>query len=295
MTDHSAKTFIVTGANTGVGLETARGLARAGARVVLTVRSAKKGEAALDELRRDTGSDKLSFEILDLGSFGSIEAAAEKLSERCDRIDGLINNAGLGAASEGRTEDGLPLVMGVNYVGPFLLTRRLLPRLLETAREEGQARVVNVSSLAHRFARRFDPENLLPDPRPRARDAYSESKLANLLHARELARRHGGEGLHAHAVHPGFVASDFGRAEHFPGPWQLVFKATRPLQISPAKGARPSLHAALSEEAGRTNGLYWTKATPSDPYLPEDAETVQARLWAETESLIEAERGSASA
>jgi dehydrogenase/reductase SDR family protein 13 len=286
MTDHSHKVFIVTGANSGVGLETAKGLARRGVRVIMTARDPQKGERAMAEVAKEAGGDKLHLQMLDLASLKDVDAAADQLLADHPRIDGLINNAGLGSAVKGRTEDGFDLVMGTNHLGPFRLTQRLLDRLLYTAGEHGEARVVNVSSLAHNFARRFDPEDLMPEPRPRLRDAYAESKMANLLHARELARRYGERGLRAHAVHPGFVDSGFFRPEHFPGTWQLIDKVSKPMQISPAEGAKPSLHAALSDEAGRTNGRYFVKEQAKEPYLPENAERVQERLWARTEALI---------
>ena len=295
MTDHAAKTFVVTGANSGVGLETARGLARTGASVVMTARNREKGEAALADIRASTGNDKVRLQMLDLASLASVQRAAEELGDACDRLDVLVNNAGLGTAQPGRTEDGFELTMGTNHIGPFALTEALLPHLLDTARRHGEARIVNVSSLAHNFARRFDPNELMPARGTRGRDAYSESKLANLLHARELAARYGEEGLIAHAVHPGFVDSGFLRPEHFPGPWQLVNKVTKPLQISAVEGAKPSLYAALSDEAGRLNGFYWVKERTKPPYLPNDVQAVQRQLWATTEGLIANARSGAVA
>ena len=294
MAGHEAKTFVVTGANSGVGLETARGLASTGAAVVMTARDREKGQRALDDVYGTTGNDRLHLQLLDLADLESVRRAAAELSEAHDRIDVLVNNAGLGTTAKGRTKDGFELVMGTNHVGPFALTRALLPTLLATAEGIGQARVVNVSSLAHNFARSFDPDDLMPEGAGPNR-AYADSKMANLLHARELAARYGDQGLIAHAVHPGFVDSDFMRPEHFPGAWQLVYKVTKPIQVTPEEGAKPSLHCALSEEAGRLNGFYWTKQKTKAPYLPEDVEQVQRRLWERTEVLIaEARRPTAA-
>ena len=285
-------TFVVTGANSGVGLETARGLARAGADVVMTARNRQKGEAALADVRRSASSDTVRLQMLDLASLADIARAADDLLSSCGRIDGLINNAGLGAAKSGVTEDGLELIVGTNHVGAFALTESLMPRILETARARGSARVVNVSSLAHKFARGFAAEKVTwRGPAPSAHRAYADSKMANLLHARELARRHGEAGLRAHAVHPGFVDSGFMRPEHYPGLWQLVYKLSKPIQVSPETGAKPSLHAALSEEAGRLNGFYFVKEEPQTPHLPEDAQGVQEALWAKTEAVLAEARG----
>ena len=289
MTNHEAKTFVVTGANSGVGLETARGLARTGGTVVMTARNREKGEAALADVRASTGNDKLRLQMLDLASLASVQRAAEELAEGCARIDVLVNNAGLGSTAKGETEDGFELVMGTNHIGPFALTRALLPRLLDTADRHGEARVVNLSSIAHNFARGFDPDDPMPEGAgPSA--AYANSKMANLLHARELAARYGARGLIAHAVHPGFVDSGFMRPEHFPGFWQLVYKISKPIQVSPEEGAKPSLHCALSDEAGKLNGFYWVKEETKAPRLPADVEDVQRRLWERTEALIDAAR-----
>ncbi|MEM9810860.1 MAG: SDR family NAD(P)-dependent oxidoreductase, partial [Pseudomonadota bacterium] len=200
------------------------------------------------------------------------------------------NNAGLGSAKGGTTKDGFPVIMGTNHVGTFAFTEAVLPKILETARHHGEARIINLSSAAHQFARKFDPKTIFPPKKSMARDAYSESKLANLLHARELARRHGMHGLRAHAVHPGFVRSDFGRSEHFPGPWQAVFMLTRPLQISAAKGAKTTIAAAISDDAAWNNGLYWDKEKPIAATLPQKADQVAKDLWETTESIL-AEKG----
>jgi dehydrogenase/reductase SDR family protein 13 len=226
------------------------------------------------------------MQIIDLADLSSIKAAAEKLLGE-ERLDVLINNAGLAKASGGKTEDGFDLVMGVNYVGTFALTESLMPILLQTARQKGEARVINLSSAAHQFARKFDPQDLFPEKRGFGRDAYSESKLANLLHAREMARRYGAMGIRAHAVHPGFVSSDFGRKDHFPGVWQLAFLLTKPMQISPEKGAKTTLAAALSDDAAWNNGLYWDKEKPSTPSLPPHPEKMAHALWEETERLLQ--------
>ncbi len=282
---HHLKTFLVTGANTGIGYETAKALAKTGGRVIVGVRSQEKGEETVRSLASETGSEKLSAQIIDLADLSSIRAASERLLGE-ERLDVLVNNAGLANAKGGKTEDGFDLVMGVNHVGTFALTESLMPILLQTARQKGEARVINLSSAAHQFARRFDPEDLMPEKRGFGRDAYSESKLATLLHVREMARRYGAMGIRAHAVHPGFVNSDFGRKDHFPGLWQLAFTLTKPLQISAEKGAKTTIAAALSDDAAWNNGLYWEKEKPSSPTLPQHPEKIAHKLWEETERLL---------
>lgn len=290
MYEHRQKTFVVTGANTGIGYETAKALAKLGARVVITARNAEKGEKAAGALRKDTDNDNVTLQMLDLASLDSIRVAAKKLSEE-DRIDCLINNAGLGTfKSDEKTEDGFDLLMGVNHIGTFAFTESLVDTIKRTAKAHGEARIVNLSSTAHQFARKFDPHDLMPEKRSMGRDAYSESKLANLLHAREMARRYGMSGIRAHAVHPGFVNSDFGRSEHFPGAWQALFLLTKPMQISTEKGAKTSLAAALSDDGAWNNGVYWEKEKPGKPALPPEPDKVAKELWDETERLL-AEKG----
>ena len=272
MGEASGKTFVVTGANSGVGLETARDRA--------------KGERAAADVRDGTGGE-VRLVMLDLADLGDVARAAEELAA-LPRLDVLVNNAGLGTEKEAQTKDGFELTMGTNHVGPFALTEALLPRLLETAERHGEARVVNVSSLAHRVAFEFDPDRVASPTPPRGAPhmAYAHSKLANLLHARELAFRFGANGLRAHAVHPGYVASNFFRPAHASAPMRAMNAVMRPIQVSPEKGARPSLHCALSEEAGRLNGRYWVKERTKAPRLPDDVEAVQRRLWEATEAAI---------
>lgn len=285
MIEHRAKTFVVTGANTGIGFETAKALAQTGGRIILAVRNPVAGQAALQQIHADTGNGNLSVQTLDLADLSSIQHAAKTLTEE-PRIDVLVNNAGLGVAKNGTTKDGFDLVVGTNHFGTFALTEALMSSLLATARQHGEARIINLSSAAHQFARSFDPANLFPEKRGMARDAYSESKLMNLLHVRELARRYGRMGVRAHAVHPGFVNSDFGRSQHFPGAWQALFLLTRPLQISTEKGAKTTVAAALSDDGAWNNGLYWDKEKPATPTLPEDPDKAARALWDTTVSAL---------
>lgn len=285
MIEHKRKTFVVTGANTGIGFETAKALAKLGAKVIVTTRDEEKARETLERLRTAVPDADVHSQLLDLASLASIKAAADALRQE-ERLDVLINNAGLGTAKGGTTAEGFEIIMGTNHIGTFAFTELLMPKIKFTAKQRGEARVINLSSMAHQFARKLDPQDLLPAKRSMGRDAYSESKLCNLLHVKEMARRYGRHGVRAHAVHPGFVNSDFGRSQHFPGPWQALFLLTRPMQISPAKGARTSVVAALSDEGAWGNGLYWDKEKPVNPTLPPQAEKVAKALWDTTERLL---------
>lgn len=282
--DQSGRTAVITGANTGLGYETARALVAHGARVVLAVRNLDKGKAAADLIaRRYPGAD-VSVQELDLTSLTSIESAAESLKGAEDRIDLLINNAGVMTTPKSTTKDGFELQFGTNHLGHFAFTGRLLDRLLETP----GSRVVTVSSTGHRFARsgvRFD--DLHSERRYNRLRAYGQSKLANLLFTYELQRRLAGHPTTALAAHPGASSSELTR--HLPGVIQRVFA---PLAQSADMGALPTLRAATDPAAlgGRyygPGGLFELQGHPkvvasSDRSHDVDA---QARLWSVSEEL----------
>lgn len=274
---------VVTGANTGVGLETARGLAERGFHVVMCSRDPERGRVALEDVRASTGSTSLELVQLDLGSFASVRAAADQILSRHPRIAILVNNAGAVLSDRRTTADGFEATFGVNHLGHFLFTKLLLPALEAGA----PSRIVNVASDAHRasFGLRFD--DLGWERRTyRGFRVYADSKLANILFTRELARRLEGKGVVAHAVHPGVVASRFGWDGDTRGWFAFGVKLVRPLMITPAKGAQTSLHAALSEEAGRTSGLYWSRSRPVKPSRAARDDEAARRLWEESERMI---------
>ena len=276
----SSKTVIVTGANSGIGLATATHLAIAGATVILAVRDMEKGKQAALEIGKATDAAKLHVQKLDLADLKNVQQSANEILSRFPEINLLINNAGLHDLTGGVTADGFNLVFGTNYLGPFLFTSLLTERLLETAARHGQARIVNLASMAHAVAWGFSPEDPIPMPSTKLQhDPYPLSKLCNILHANELARRFGEQGLIAHSVHPGFVRTNILRKEHWPGKWQLLNWPTKPWQISPEKGAKPVLHAALSEEAGALNGRYWVPKGLKKAKLPDDEPAAAKRLW----------------
>ena len=204
--DQTGRTAVITGANTGLGYETARALASKGAHVALAVRNLDKGKAAADLIvRRYPGAD-VSVQELDLTSLASVRAAAEELRTRHDRIDLLINNAGVMMTPKQTTQDGFELQFGTNHLGHFALTGLLLDRVLEAP----GSRVVTVSSNGHRFGSiNFDD---LQSERSYSRTgAYGQAKLANLLFTYELQKRLAGTGTIATAAHPGSSATELGR------------------------------------------------------------------------------------
>ena len=242
------KTFIVTGANTGIGKITARELARQGAHVILACRSKEKTEAVLDELRRDVPGAQVEFVPLDLGSLSSVRTCAHALLARETPIHGLINNAGL-AGQRGQTADGFELQFGTNHLGHYLLTRMLLDRIVAS----GPARIINVSSASHYQAKGIDWDALQKPTRTvTAMREYAVSKLANVLFTKELARRLDATKVTTYAVHPGVVATDVWR--RVPGPARWVIKK---FMITPEEGARSSLRCATAPELAHETGRYY--------------------------------------
>jgi NAD(P)-dependent dehydrogenase (short-subunit alcohol dehydrogenase family) len=235
--DQRGRVAVVTGANSGIGYETARALAAKGARVVLACRNEAKGRDAEQRIRSEATGVDIRFEPLDLGALASVRAFAEKLITNESRLDLLINNAGVMMPPYGRTADGFETQLGTNHLGHFALTGLLI----EPLRRTPKARVVNVSSLAHFIgAIRFDDLHSEGSYSPTR--AYGQSKLANLLFTRELQRRFEASGTDAlaAAAHPGSTRTELQRHS---GPMEAV---VRVFSQQPPEGALPTLYAATA-------------------------------------------------
>lgn len=290
---------LVTGGNSGLGFEVACGLAARGARLLLPVRSAGRGEAALAALRARYPDAEAELLILDLASLNSVAACAADVASRVGALDLLVNNAGVMALSRRQeTADGFEMQFGTNHLGHFALTTRLRP-LLEAA--SGGGTVVTVASLAAcKGAIQFD--DLQSRRRYSPFGAYQQSKLSNLLFARELARRAGENGwnLHSRAAHPGWSSTSIianGPASSLPGPVgkaeQVVGTAIlRIMGQSAARGAEPLLYAALSPAA--RDGDYYgpqgageRRGPPGPAHVPPAAQKISTatRLWDVSERL----------
>ncbi len=273
--DLAGRTFIVTGANSGIGRVTAATLAERGAQVFLACRSVGKGEAVAAPLR--AGGAKAEVLHLDLADLASVRGAAATFLARDLPLHGLINNAGL-AGTRALTRDGFELTFGVNHLGHFLLTRLLEARL----RASAPARVVNVASGAHRSAKGIDFTVLREPARsPGALREYGVSKLANVLFTRELARRWAGSGVTAYALHPGVVATGIWR--RLPGP--LRWLITR-FMISPEEGAGTTIFCATAPELAGVSGRYYDRQGESTPSAVAQDDALAARLWDESEKLV---------
>ena len=242
------KTFIVTGANTGIGKVTATELARGGAHVILACRSKDKTDPVIDEIKRVTGNDKVEFIQLDLSDLESVRTCAKAILDRNIPIHGLINNAGL-AGKHGKTKDGFELTFGTNHLGHYLFTRLLLDRMTAS----GEARIINVSSNSHFRAKRIRWERLQKGTRSiTGMREYEVSKLSNVLFTKELARRLEGTRVTTYAVHPGVTATDAWR--QIPNPFRWFMKR---FMITPEEGAASSLRCATAPELATESGRYY--------------------------------------
>jgi dehydrogenase/reductase SDR family protein 13 len=267
--DLDDRAFLVTGANSGIGRETVLELARRGARMFVAGRSEPKTRPVMDEIAAQTGNRALEFLSLDLGDLASVRACASEFLRSGEPLHGLINNAGL-AGQRGMTDSGFELAFGTNYVGPFLLTALLLDRL----RESAPARIVNVASIGHYRAPGIDFEAVRQRTKTRTGfPEYCVSKLGNVLHAQELARRLQREGVTTYSLHPGSIATDVWRSV----PWPV-----RPLiklrMQSPADGAKTTLYCATSPDLSAESGNYYDECQRKEP-SPTATPQLAAELW----------------
>lgn len=285
----SKKTILITGANSGIGLETARNLAKQDATIIMMARNREKGMAAVEDVRKLSKNDDVHLQLIDLASKSSVRSAAENLLKQHPRIDVLINNAGLIKLEKTLTEDGLETVFAVNHLGPYLLTRLLLDRIANTAKKEGEARIIFVSSALHANNKGISFDDLNWEKRKfSGMQAYGESKLANILTANEIARRYGESGIIAHSVHPGGVKSNIYRNGNIKGIALVITKMVYALiGISLAKGAETPTFLAIDPKAAEVNGKYWVKSKIKAAKLPANEAEVAAKLWTVSAELAE--------
>ncbi len=295
--DLTGKLAVVTGASAGIGVETARALASAGARVVMAVRDTAKGEKAAAQIRESVPEAQLEIRELDLGSLASIRAFGESFRADHDSLDLLINNAGVMACPQAQTSDGFDMQLGTNHLGHFALTGELLPALRKAADAGSDVRIVNLSSRGHfRGGINFD------DPHYRSRpydkfEAYGQSKSANILFTVELEKRLADKGIHSFAVHPGVIATELSRhlnRDDFKAMASRAPAGALTLKSIPA-GAATSVWAATSPDLAGQGGRYLEDVHVAEP--ADEARTqgvaphatdveVAERLWAWSEDQI---------
>lgn len=281
--DQAGRIAVVTGSNTGIGFETAATLAAKNAAVVLACRDRQKADDAIRRIRARTPSARLELIELDLASLASVNRFAEAFRTDHDRLDLLINNAGVMIPPFALTEDGFELQFGCNHLGHFALTGRLVDLLEATP----GARVVNVASLAHRYGA-MDFDNLNAEKGYDKLKSYGQSKLANLLFTFELQRRleRAGSGLMATAAHPGWTGTDLQRHSAF------IMLANRFFAQTPSTGALPTLRAATDPEAAGGDyygprGFYEMRGYPTKVETTPAAKNQDdaRRLWQVSEEL----------
>jgi NAD(P)-dependent dehydrogenase (short-subunit alcohol dehydrogenase family) len=267
------KICIVTGANSGIGKVTAMALAQQGAHLIMVCRSPQKTEPVRQEIIEKTGNGLVDVFYCDFGIQAQIRKVCDEIKAKFERVDVLVNNAGFIAKGYREiTQDGFEKTLAVNHLGYFMMTN-LLGDLLKAA---PSARIVNVSSEAHRFTK-FEANNLQLEKGYSAIKAYALSKLCNVLFTKELAKRLQGTNIITNCLHPGGVGTNF--ASDSTPLFKFIFKIGKYFLISPEKGAETSIFLATAPEAGNYNGEYFdkkaVKKTSSDARNPEYAKV----LW----------------
>lgn len=261
----SGKTVLVTGATSGIGRETARSLATMGARMLVGARDASKGQAVVEELRRAGGAAEVV--LVDQASFASVREAAARIAAVHPSLDVLVNNAGTAIRRRRVTKDGHEATWQTNFLGGYLLTRLLLPLL----KKSPAPRVVNVSSEGHRTGR-IDWSNLDLERGYGGFQAYANTKLAQVLFTRELARRE--PDLRVNALHPGAIATGIWHDVPQPLRWLIG------LVLPPAsKGAGPVVRLASASDVAEVTGQYFMRYKPQEPSQAAQDDATGRRLW----------------
>jgi NAD(P)-dependent dehydrogenase (short-subunit alcohol dehydrogenase family) len=276
------KVCIVTGANGGIGRETALGLAQMGAHVVMVCRNVDRGKMALEDVRRESGNSKVDLLIGDMSSQASVRELAKQTHEKYSRVDVLINNAGGGTGAGTVSADGIEYTLATNHLGPALLTVLLLDLLKASA----PSRVINVSSEAHKGTKDIDVHHLpAVEPNFRSRiQAYGRSKLLMNAYTLALAAKLEGTGVTCNCLHPGVVATNiFGKPK---GVMKVILALLRPFMLNLKQGAVVSLWAATAPELANVSGKYFVKSKEAESSQLSRDPSVQAEIWDWTQKLI---------
>lgn len=270
------RTVVITGANSGIGKAMAVDLARRGAHIVMVCRNREKAQAAQRDIDFEATDAPSELHVADLSSLGDVRRVAEAIRSHHDRIDVLVNNAGLYLPNRQVTPDGFEYMYAVNHLAPFVFTR-LLEQPLQA---HGGARVITTSSGAHRFAK-LDFDDLQCEQSFQGMRQYGNTKLMNILFTRELARRWADQGITANCFHPGTVATGFAQDE--PGLLGLLVKLGTPFLRTPEKGASTGIHLATDPALADVSGRYFIDGAPVPPTRAGRDDDAAARLWAMSE------------
>ncbi|MEH6446691.1 MAG: SDR family NAD(P)-dependent oxidoreductase [Oceanospirillaceae bacterium] len=291
--DLTGRTVVITGSNCGIGFEAAQALAGAGAKIIFACRNIEKGEDAVRRCKALHPESELAFFPLDLSSADSIKNFCAEV--KGEAIDTLICNAGLMPTNYQETKEGLEMTVGVCHFGHFLLTKLLLPQLLEAKLLNGKSpRIVMVSSESHRMPAKlnFNKFPLKKTDRFSALTAYGQAKLCNALFANELQRRFGNKGLTACSLHPGaLITTSFGRDSGF---LSLFFKLVSPLTKNPNQGAATTVYCASHENTEELAGKYFSHCNPSRSTKEANNPETARKLWEVSEEWMKSWNNSTS-
>ncbi|XP_028289197.1 retinol dehydrogenase 12, like [Parambassis ranga] len=266
------KTVVITGANTGIGKEAAIDLAKRGAKIIIACRDMEKAQAAVKEITESSGSSTVSCMKLDLSDSKSIREFAEAINRDEAKLNILINNAGVMVCPYGKTADGFEMQIGVNHMGHFLLTYLLLDLIKRSA----PARIITVSSMAHAWGS-INLEDINSEKSYDKSKAYSQSKLANVLFTRSLAKRLEGTGVTTYSLHPGVVQTDLWR--HLNGPQQFVMKLVSPFTKNSVQGAQTTIYCAVEPSLEKESGGYYSDCAPANCSAAGKDDDLAQKLW----------------
>ncbi|XP_037964443.2 retinol dehydrogenase 13 [Plutella xylostella] len=286
------KTALITGCNTGIGKETVLDFYKRGARVIMACRSMEKAEEAksniVDACKDLPDVGELVLVKLDLTSLKSVRQCAQHIVDSEPQINILVNNAGIMMCPKGETEDGFEIQFGTNHLAHFLFTLLLLPKIIKST----PARIVTVSSKAHtRYGINFDDLNY-KKRRYNAAEAYSQSKLANVLFSRELAKKlkeHNIEGVNTYSLHPGVIKTELGRHLNdtlFPGARPIIGFVLSPFMKNPELGAQTTIYCSVDEKCAEETGLYYSDCAVTTPARSALKDDDAKKLWDISAELV---------
>ena len=278
--DLTNKLCIVTGANSGIGKETARRFAADGAYVIMICRNEQRAKAARQDIIEDTANSGIEIILADLAVQDDVRSAADQINRKFDQIDVLVNNVGLIASEREETIDGIEKTLAVNHLAPFLLTHVLWDGLQQSE----DARIINVSSEVHkRAANVFDLDNLQLTENYSAMKAYGISKLCNVMFTHELAKRTKNSTMTTYSLHPGVVGTQL--AEEAGWGMKLFYWIGKPFMRSPASGAATTIYLATSDEVTSMNGRYFKDEELAEPAAIAYDDDITSQLWKRSKEL----------
>lgn len=273
------KVVIVTGGSLGIGVETARDLARRGARVVIASRNAQKGNEVVADIIATTKNPNVEYKTLDLSKFSSIIQFVKDFNDNYERLDILVNNAGVAGIRQTNTEDGIEKIMQINYVGPFLLTRLLIDKL----KASKPSRIVIVSSVAHR-SHKLDPNDIIGKRPLDFWSRYANSKVCNIMWAKALAKRLP-EGITVNSLNPGLVKTDI--FHRYSKLRKMIINIFIDIFFkTPVEGAQTTLHLCVAPELEHISGKYFSDCKIEEPHKIVKDESVVEKVWENTMLLI---------